>query len=34
MTAFCECASRMSRLIEWNTGKKPAELPACLKISP
>ncbi|WBQ35331.1 hypothetical protein [Pseudomonas phage pPA-3099-2aT.3] len=34
ITVFCECASKMARLIEWNTGTKPAEMPACRKISP
>lgn len=33
ITYFCECASKMGRLIEWNLGKIPAELPACLEIS-
>ena len=33
ITSLCECASKMARLIEWNTGQKPAELPACRKIS-
>lgn len=29
ISAFCECQSRMGRLVQWNTGVAPPAMPAC-----